>query len=194
MNSPQGGRLLLLGLGNPGERYAHTRHNAGAWVVEAFAREAGAELTFHPGSNALIAETRSCVLVIPQTYMNESGRVLRPLRKKYGEIAVERLVVVHDELDLPVGVMRIKAGGGLAGHNGLKSVAAHIGSNDFLRIRIGIGRPPSGRESVIQWVLSRPSPSDRDLLATVTERAVRGIEAIVADGVERAMTVYNTTK
>jgi PTH1 family peptidyl-tRNA hydrolase len=126
--------------------------------------------------------------------MNESGRVLRPLRKKYGEISVERLVVVHDELDLPVGVMRIKAGGGLAGHNGLKSVAAHIGSNDFLRIRIGIGRPPSGRESVIQWVLSRPSPSDRDLLATVTERAVRGIEAIVADGVERAMTVYNTTK
>jgi PTH1 family peptidyl-tRNA hydrolase len=133
-------------------------------------------------------------MAIPQTYMNESGRVLRPLEKKFGATSPDRLIVVHDELDLPVGVMRIKSGGGLAGHNGLKSIAAHLGTQEFVRVRIGIDRPPHGRESVVNWVLSRPSPHDREVFDSVTARAVTAIELLMSDGLDRAMTIYNAMK
>ncbi|MFN2525745.1 MAG: aminoacyl-tRNA hydrolase [Actinomycetota bacterium] len=191
--SPQAAsdRWAIAGLGNPGERYAGNRHNAGVMVLEALLERASARLKSHK-SGCLIAEVdlgAAAVLARPMSYMNESGRPLRELLRWY-KIGVERLIIVHDELDVPFGEVRIKSGGGTAGHNGLASVGSHLGTKDFLRVRVGISRPP-GRQDPADYVLSDFSAAQRKHLADVLARAADACERILEAGAERAMNEFN---
>ncbi len=144
---------------------------------------------------ALVAEVRvgdsRLALAFPQTYMNESGRSVGPLVRRFGIEDLSRLVVVHDELDLPLGVVRVKAGGGLAGHNGLRSIKAHLHSADFSRIRIGIGKPPGGKEHGADHVLRAPSKKEREELAVSIEVAADAVECILAEGLSVAQNRFN---
>lgn len=133
------------------------------------------------------------MLAQPQTYMNDSGLAVRALVRRHGIEDLRRLVVVHDELDLPLGSVRVKVGGGLAGHNGLESVRSHLHSADFVRVRIGIGKPP-GRASGADWVLKRPSKAEREQLDVSIAEAADAVEMILADGPEAAMNVVNARR
>src|SRR5262252_6244222 len=156
--------VLVVGLGNPGEEYARSRHNLGAEVVAELAARHGERLKLAKRERALTAEVtiagRRVALAFPQTYMNDSGLSVQLLRRRYGIEDVGSIIVVHDELDLPVGRMKLKEGGGLAGHNGLRSLKQHLHSDDFLRVRIGVGKPPS-KERGADHVLRRMSKRDR---------------------------------
>lgn len=184
--------LLVVGLGNPGDEYAHTRHNVGAEVVEALAKRHGARLR-KARERALVDEVtiggRRVALAVPLVYMNESGLAVRPLVRRYG-VDPERLVVVHDELDLPVGALKLKAGGGLAGHNGLRSIRAHLHTADFLRVRIGVGKPTS-KERGADHVLSRFSKRERAEIDVAIERAADAVEMIATDGIDAAMNRFH---
>jgi len=182
---------LVAGLGNPGPRYADTRHNLGRLVVELLAGELGG--SWRSRWNGRVSELRDgdrrLALLVPETFMNESGRSLAPALRFY-KLPPERLLVVHDELDLELGDVRAKRGGGLAGHNGLRSVADSLGTQDFLRVRIGIGRPERGdRRPVADWVLTPFAPG------TDVDRLVRdGADCtldVVRDGVDVAMRRWN---
>ncbi len=129
-------------------------------------------------------------MAVPSTYMNESGMAVRALLRRFGGDEPARLVVVHDELDLPAGVVRVKDGGGLAGHNGLRSIEAHLHSRQFLRVRIGIGKPP-GRQQGIDHVLRRPARAEREAIDVAIETAADAVETILADGAEAAMNNFN---
>ncbi len=185
--------LLVVGLGNPGERYDGTRHNVGAEVVEVLA-ERNSERLRATRQAALAAELRlgekRVVVAFPQTYMNESGRAVRDLVTRHGIDGPAGLLVVHDELDLEVGRIKLKQGGGLAGHNGLKSIKQHLKTDDFARLRIGIGRP-HGRQSVSDHVLRRPGKADRIELDLAIERAADAVEAVVANGFVETMNIVN---
>ena len=187
--------MLAVGLGNPGAEYAHTRHNVGADVIEVLARRRGERLRLSKRERALVGdvrvEGRRLALAFPQTYMNDSGMAVAPLVRRYGLAEdLSRLVVVHDELDLPVGRMQVKLGGGLAGHNGLRSIKAHLHSDAFSRIRIGIGKPPN-RQQGVDHVLRAPSKREREELATVIEEAADAVECILAEGVVEAQNRFN---
>jgi PTH1 family peptidyl-tRNA hydrolase len=186
-------RWLIAGLGNPGDRYARTRHNAGAMALEELVGRVGASLKRHK-SGCLIAETdisgERAILARPVSYMNESGRPLRALAS-YFKIPIERTIVIHDEVDLPFGDVRVKSGGGTAGHNGLASVVAHFGSTDFLRVRIGVSRP-RGAKDAADHVLDEFSAAERKDLPEIIQRAADAVERIVEAGVDRAMNEFNT--
>jgi peptidyl-tRNA hydrolase, PTH1 family len=186
--------LLVVGLGNPGADYQHTRHNFGADVIALLADRHGGSLK-RSKERALVAEVRvgdhRVALALPQTYMNLSGESVGLLVKRHGITDAERVVVVHDELDLPLGRVKVKRGGGLAGHNGLRSIKAHLHTDEFLRVRIGIGKPPS-KEQGVDHVLRRPSKSERVELEIAVQEAADAVEAILADGVDAAMNRYNT--
>lgn len=186
-------RWIVVGLGNPGEKYSSTRHNMGAMVIEVLLGRAGASLKSHKSGCAIAETTLSgerVVLARPTTYMNDSGRPVRELARWY-KVQPDRLIVVHDELDIPFEEVRVKDGGGTAGHNGLGSIASHLGTRAFVRIRVGIGRPPS-RRGAVDHVLDTFSSSERKELPFVIERAADAVESIIADGVERAMNEFNT--
>ena len=184
---------MVVGLGNPGDRYAGTRHNVGADVIGLLAGRHGGMLK-RSRELALSCEVRvdgeRVALAFPQTFMNESGQSVGRLVRRYGIEDPGRIVVVHDELDLPVGGLRIKAGGGLAGHNGLRSITAHLKTQDYLRVRIGVGRPP-GRRSGADHVLRRPGRAEADELGIVVQEAADAVEAVLADGVDAAMCRFN---
>jgi len=186
-------RTLVVGLGNPGKRYARTRHNVGQEAVELLAERCGARLKVGK-QHALIAETSligtSVVLAVPTTYMNDSGEAVGPLCKKYKIDDLAHLIIVHDELDLEPGALRVKVGGGLAGHNGLRSISAHLKSDDYVRVRIGVGKPRS-KEAGADHVLSRIPASERQLLDECVVRAADAVGAILRDGALAAMTAYN---
>ena len=185
--------LLVVGLGNPGREYARSRHNVGAEVVELLASRHGGRLR-STRDQALVDEVRldgrRVGLAFPQTYMNDSGRSVRLLVRHLDVDDLSQLVVVHDELDLPVGTLRLKRGGGLAGHNGLRSLRDHLGSTEFLRVRIGVGKPPT-KERGADHVLRRMPKADREVLDVVVQRAADAVETIAQDGIEAAMAVYN---
>ena len=189
---------LIVGLGNPGKEFTRTRHNVGEEVVAELARRRGDTLK-GGRNNALVAESRigegeaerRCVLAFPLTYVNESGQAVGSLARRYGIDDAEHIVIVHDELDLPPATLRVKAGGGLAGHNGLRSVAGHLGTKDFLRVRIGVGKPPS-KERGADHVLSRLPKRQRELFDVAVQEAADAVEVIVLDGVAAAMNTYNT--
>ena len=186
--------LLVVALGNPGAEYAGTRHNVGVEVVELLASRHGGRLK-RVKEKALATEVRigdkPVALAFPQTYMNLSGESVAPLVRRHGITDSNRLVIVHDEIDLPVGRIRVKVGGGLAGHNGLKSIRAHLHTEDFVRIRIGVGRPP-GQKMGADHVLKRPGKADRQELDIVIQEAADAVELILRDGPARAMNRYNT--
>jgi peptidyl-tRNA hydrolase, PTH1 family len=180
--------LLVVGLGNPGPDYAKTRHNLGFMVVDILADRIGEKFKVHKKSGAEVVTGRiggrSVVLAKPRVYMNESGRQVGPLAKFYS-VAPADVVIVHDELDIDFGRIRLKFGGGVAGHNGLRSVASALGTNDFQRVRIGIGRPP-GSKSGASFVLSNFSKAERDEVPVICEQAADATELLVAHGVEAA--------
>jgi PTH1 family peptidyl-tRNA hydrolase len=187
--------LLVVGLGNPGKDLAGTRHNVGADAVELLATRHGEKLKASKDAAALVAEyregTHRVAVAFPTTYMNDSGRAVAPLMRRFGIEDPATLVVIHDELDLEPGRMKIKLGGGLAGHNGLRSIVAHIHTPDFVRIRIGVGKPPGGAERGADHVLSRPSKRDAELLAVNVEEAADAATMILTDGVDATMARYN---
>lgn len=184
--------LLVVGLGNPGAEYAKTRHNVGAEVLELLARRHGGRL--RKGKERASADEvrvggRRVALAIPLTYMNESGSSVQLLMRRYG-VEVGQLVVVHDELDLPVAALKLKAGGGLAGHNGLRSIKAHVHSEDFVRLRIGVGKPVS-KEQGADHVLNKFSKRERAEIDVTLELAADAVEKIATDGIDAAMNQYN---
>jgi len=184
---------LVVGLGNPGKEYAGTRHNVGFEVVDLLARRHDGRLKAGR-ERALVDEVRidgqRVALAEPTTYMNLSGESVAPLVRRFGIDDPTRLVVVQDELDLPTGRVRVKVGGGLAGHNGLRSIKAHLHTDAFVRIRIGVGKPPS-KEHGADHVLKKVGKSDRELLAVAVEIAADAVELIVAEGADAAMNKVN---
>ena len=180
--------LLVVGLGNPGPNYAKTRHNVGFMVADILADRLGDGFKVHKKSGAEVATGRlagrSVVLAKPRVYMNESGRQVGPLAKFYS-VSPADIVVIHDELDIDFGRIRLKRGGGEGGHNGLRSVASALGTKDFQRVRIGIGRPP-GRQDPAAYVLQPFSTGERDEVPTVCEQAADATELLIAEGLEPA--------
>lgn len=183
--------LLVAGLGNPGREYARTKHNVGHLVSDELARRHGA--SFRSKFSGELAELRldgpRLALLKPLTFMNESGRSVAPA-VRYFKVPLERLLVVHDEVDLDLGRLQARMGGGLAGHNGLRSVAQHLGTPEFMRLRIGVGRPERGDpRPVADWVLT-PFPDDVDVEALVG-RAADAVEVIAREGLEEAQQRFN---
>jgi peptidyl-tRNA hydrolase, PTH1 family len=183
---------LIVGLGNPGARYEGTRHNVGRAVVEAVALTCGASLdrVKHRArfGRAEVAGAR-VVLATPTTYMNESGEAVAPLARFY-RVAPSAVVLVHDDLDLPLGRLRIRSGGGAGGHNGVASVVRLLGTDAVPRLRVGIGRPPAGWDAA-DYVLARFSADERPCADEAIGRAVHAIESLVREGVDGAMNAYN---
>jgi PTH1 family peptidyl-tRNA hydrolase len=189
---------LVVGLGNPGPAYAGHRHTVGYLVADVLAERMGSSLRAHKSGRADVVEGRlgapgagvpRVVLARPRSYMNESGGVVSTLSKFY-KVPAERIVAVHDELDLPFGALRIKLGGGDNGHNGLRSLRTSLGTGDFYRVRLGIGRPP-GRQEVADFVLSNYSPAERKELPLLVVEAADAVESLVADGLERTQQRFN---
>jgi PTH1 family peptidyl-tRNA hydrolase len=185
---------LVVGLGNPGPEYAGNRHNVGHLVVDLLATRLGGRFKSHK-ARAAVVEGRSrdgqrVVLAKPRSYVNESGGPVAALSGYYA-IPPDRILVVHDELDLPYGAMRLKLGGGDNGHNGLKSVRRSLGTGDFYRVRIGVGRPP-GRMDPAVFVLRDFTAAERKEIDILVERAADAVEALISQGLERAQNLYNS--
>ena len=184
--------LLVVGLGNPGEEYARTRHNVGAEVVELLAARHGVRLR-KSKERALAGEARVggrvLALAVPLTYMNESGMAVGPLVRRFG-VDPEHLLVVHDELDLPPAALRLKVGGGTAGHNGLRSIEQHLKSKAFLRARIGVGKPPDKRRGA-EHVLKAFGKAERKEMDVTIEQAADAVEVVLLEGIERAMNRFH---
>ncbi|WP_027185097.1 aminoacyl-tRNA hydrolase [Desulfovibrio inopinatus] len=190
---------LLVGLGNPGEKYEHTRHNFGFWVVDAFLAELNRlgedvrPISF--GKETLLYESRlspggmRLLLAKPQTFMNRSGMAVAKIANFF-KLDPLHVLVAHDELDLPVGRLKFKHGGGTAGHNGLKSIATSLGTPDFFRLRLGVSRPEPGRD-VAGYVLNKPAPQEKQAVDAVVEEAVRGVFLFFESGFEKAVTSVN---
>jgi peptidyl-tRNA hydrolase, PTH1 family len=187
-----GDRWLVVGLGNPGQEYLKNRHNIGRMVVERLADRINARFKRHR-ARADIAEGRLAgepvTLAIARAYMNLSGGPVAALRDFY-KVPPGRIVVVHDDLDLPFGDIRLKQGGGAGGHNGLRSVTAALGSPDYFRVRFGIGRPP-GRMDPAAFVLRDFSAAERKELPLLIERCADAVEALLRDGLEPAQNTYH---
>ena len=186
-------RVIIVGLGNPGRQYANTLHNVGQMAVELLASRTGASLKAGK-DRALVAECRlgdvPVVLVVPTTFMNDSGAAVSAVVRRFKLVDMDRLVIVHDELDLEPGTVRVKVGGGLAGHNGLRSINQHLKTTDFVRVRIGVGKPRT-KEQGADHVLSPMSASTRKLMDVNVHVAADAVEAIVANGAVAAMTEFN---
>ncbi len=187
--------LLVVGLGNPTIEYEQTRHNAGVWVIDELVARHNGRLTAARRDRAEAAELRigdkRLAVAIPKTFMNNSGSAVAPLVRRYGIDDLNNLVVVHDEIDLPVGRMKVKAGGGLAGHNGLKSIRSQLRSVEFTRVRIGVGKPVPGTMKARDYVLKRPSRSERPELERVVGHAADAVEFLLGNDLETTMNLFN---
>lgn len=185
--------LLIVGLGNPGDQFEGTRHNLGAEVIQTLADRAEARLR-KTKARALAAgvlmNDKRVVLAFPLTFMNHSGEAVRLLVRSYGIQEASHIVIVHDELDLDVGRLRLKEGGGLAGHNGLRSITQHIGTTEYVRLRIGIGRP-SPSQVGSEFILRKPGKAERAELNIAVEAAADAIELLTEVGVDAAMATVN---
>jgi PTH1 family peptidyl-tRNA hydrolase len=183
-----------VGLGNPGPEFERTRHNVGADAVSILSVRYGERLRNEKGTRSEVSRLRRAgrlvVLARPKTFMNESGVAVAALIRRFPIVAVRNLVVVHDELDLPPGSVRVKLGGGTAGHNGLKSINAHLGDPGYGRVRIGIGKP-AGRQPGAEYVLRRPGRAEREALDGAVEVAADAMEAIITEGLDEAMNRFN---
>ena len=190
---------LVVGLGNPGPKYAGHRHNVGYLVVEELARRLGSSFRAHKTGRADVVEGRlgapgtpgpRVVLARPRSYMNEIGGPVKALATFY-KVPAERIVAIHDELDIPFGAMRVKLGGGDNGHNGLRSVRGSLGTGEFHRVRIGIGRPP-GRQDVSDYVLSDYSAKERKEVPLQVVLAADAVETLLTEGLERTQQKFNS--
>lgn len=212
--------FAVVGLGNPGPRYAGTRHNVGFWAAEELLRRLSKGSSGFSSSkfgcvfSKVQFANADCLIVQPQKYMNLSGEAVAPLLR-YFRVEPQQLVVIHDELDLPPGVLRLKAGGGAAGHNGLRDLIQHLGTADFFRVRVGIGRPgsevfsekegDSGKKNnfdfvpescslpvdVVSWVLSEPGPKGKELLQNAVIEAASAVEVLLSEGLSAAQRKFH---
>ncbi len=180
---------LLVGLGNPGPEYEGTRHNAGFWWLEEMARRLKVSLVPERAYHGMVARVNRphgpVWLLEPMTFMNLSGKAVAPLARFY-KIAPEEIIVVHDDLDLAPGQMKLKLGGSHAGHNGLKDIHAQLGSSDYWRLRLGIGHPGVKAE-VVNYVLRKPSPEHRDAIEKAIEQSMNALDFLLEGEMERAM-------
>ena len=189
---------LVVGLGNPGPQYEATRHNIGFLVVDELARRMGVKLARHKKAHALASEGRiglpgdqvRLVLLEPLSFMNASGGPVKAAASFYG-VTPDRVVAIHDELDIPFGALRVKFGGGDNGHNGLKSMRSSLGTGDFFRIRAGIGRPP-GRQDPADYVLKPFAGSERAEVPLLVDRAADAVEFLVRNGLEATQNRFNS--
>lgn len=189
---------LVVGLGNPGAQYEATRHNIGFLVADELGSRMGVKLARHKKAHALAAEGRlgmpgdqvRVVLLEPLTFMNASGGAVKAAASFYG-IPPERIVAIHDELDIPFAAIRVKLGGGDNGHNGLKSMRSSLGTGEFYRVRVGIGRPP-GRQDPAEYVLKPWSGAEREELALLVDRAADAVETLIRSGLTAAQNQFNS--
>ncbi len=185
---------LIVGLGNPGAEYAETRHNAGFWFCERLARELGASFTRESRYHGFVARLRldgeDLWFLMPQTFMNRSGQAVRALTQFF-RIEAAEMLVLHDELDLPPGQLRLKFGGGLGGHNGLKDITVHLGTQDYWRLRIGIGHP-GDRNEVVNYVLKPPRREEREEIDAALDRALLAWPALAKGEFNAATQKINT--
>ena len=198
--SSDNGVWLIVGLGNPGPSYAGNRHNIGYLVAEELASRMGSGFRPHKSGRADVVEGRlgglggvggvRAVLARPRCYMNETGGPVSTLAKFY-KVPVERIVAIHDELDIPFDTLRLKLGGGDNGHNGLRSMRGSLGSGEFHRVRVGIGRPP-GRQSPADFVLSDYSGVERKVLPFQVDRAADAVETLLTEGLDKAQSTFNS--
>jgi len=183
---------LIIGLANPGRRYRGTRHNVGAEVVGRLARRVGTDINEDEGFAEVgrgSIDGARVLLAVPQTYVNVTGEAVRDLRRRH-RLKPKDIFVVADDLDLPLGRLRLRARGSAGGHNGLQSIIEALGTNEFPRLRVGVGRPPEGVDPA-EFVLTRFTPAERDELDTVLDRAAEALEVAIREGVEAAMNRFN---
>ncbi|WP_308856628.1 aminoacyl-tRNA hydrolase [uncultured Oscillibacter sp.] len=184
---------LIVGLGNPGEKYAHTRHNMGFLTVDLLAEQEGQKLNkvkFKSAFNIFPFAGQRCLVMKPQTYMNLSGEAVREAVQFY-KIPPERVLVIYDDVSLSVGKLRVRPTGSAGGHNGIKNIIAHLGTQDFPRIKIGTGAPAGGGAEMIDWVIGVPSRAEREILVESFRRAIDAAACIIQNGCQKAMNDYN---
>ena len=183
---------LVVGLGNPGKEYERTRHNAGFWLVERYAKSNGVALRKDAKFQALVGrmDSAGAWLLLPQTFMNRSGSPVQMLAGFF-KIKPEEILVVHDELDFEPGVARLKQGGGIAGHNGLRDISQRLGSHDYWRLRLGVGRPPAGREGA-DYVLEKPMAEDKAAIDASIDKALALLPQMLAGDMQGAMNKLHT--
>jgi PTH1 family peptidyl-tRNA hydrolase len=182
---------LVVGLGNPGKEYERTRHNAGFWLVERFGQANGVVLRKDPKFKALVGKNAAGAwFLLPQSFMNLSGQPVQMLAGFF-KIKPEEILVVHDELDFPPGVAKLKQGGGIAGHNGLRDISQRLGSHEYWRLRLGVGRPPAGTEGG-DYVLQKPSAEDRAGIDAAIDKAIGLLPLMLAGDMPNAMLKLHT--
>jgi peptidyl-tRNA hydrolase, PTH1 family len=182
---------LVVGLGNPGKEYERTRHNAGFWLVERFAQANGVVLRKDPKFKALVGKHADGTwLLLPQSFMNLSGQPVQMLAGFF-KIKPEEVLVVHDELDFPPGIVRLKQGGGIAGHNGLKDISQRLATHEYWRLRLGVGKPPAGTEGA-DYVLQKPPVEERAAIDAAIEKSLAVLPQIIAGDMQAAMTKLHT--
>ena len=184
---------LVVGLGNPGAKYEHTRHNMGFLTVDLLAEEKGVKLNkvkFKAAYNVLSFAGARCLVMKPQTYMNLSGEAVGAAARFY-KIPPEHILVVSDDIDLPVGKLRLRAFGSAGGHNGLKNIIQHLGSDRFPRIKVGVGSPKQAGYEVVDWVIGMPVGEEQKILLDALDRAAQAIPAVITQGMDKAMNRFN---
>ena len=184
---------LVVGLGNPGQKYANTRHNMGFLTVDLLAEKAGVKLNkvkFKSAYNILPFAGCKCLVMKPQTYMNLSGEAVREAVQFY-KVPADHVLVIYDDVSLPVGKLRVRPTGSAGGHNGIKNIIAHLGTQDFPRVKIGTGAPAGGGADMIDWVIGEPSKAEKKVLLESFERAIDAAACIIEHGCQKAMNDFN---
>ena len=184
---------LVAGLGNPGQKYQNTRHNMGFRTVDLLAEQKNIKLNrvkFKSAYNILSFAGYRCLVMKPQTYMNLSGEAVREAAQFY-KVPADHVLVIYDDVSLPVGKLRVRPSGSAGGHNGIKNIIAHLGTQDFPRIKIGTGAPAGGGEEMVDWVTGVPSQAEREVLFESFERAVQAAACVIEHGCQRAMNEFN---
>ena len=184
---------LVVGLGNPGQKYEHTRHNMGFLTVDLLAEQKGVKLNkvkFKSAYNILPFAGCKCLVMKPQTYMNLSGEAVREAMQSY-KIPADHVLVIYDDVSLPVGKLRVRPTGSAGGHNGIKNIIVHLGTQDFPRVKIGTGAPAGGGADMIDWVIGEPSKAEKQVLLESFEKAVDAAACIIEHGCQKAMNDFN---
>ena len=184
---------LVVGLGNPGQKYANTRHNMGFLTVDLLAEKAGVKLNkvkFKSAYNILNFAGCKCLVMKPQTYMNLSGEAVREAVQFY-KVPADHVLVIYEDVSLPVGKLRVRPTGSAGGHNGIKNIIAHLGTQDFPRVKIGTGAPAGGGADMIDWVIGEPSKAEKKVLLESFERAIDAAACIIEHGCQKAMNDFN---
>ena len=184
---------LIVGLGNPGQKYEHTRHNMGFLTVDLLAERLNVKLNkvkFKSAYNIVRFAGQKCLVMKPQTYMNLSGEAVGEAARFY-KIPADHVVVISDDISLPVGKLRIRTGGSAGGHNGLKNIIQHLGTDQFPRIKVGVGAPGQAGYDVVDWVIGRPLGEDQKVLMEALDRAGDAAEVLISQGSDRAMNRFN---